>query len=275
MGQGLADGLAYQFDYQDININNEGRRTLDLTFTHQLIRAAVAKDWNNIQVSAGVDFEYYRYHDLLSLELVDALLFPNESLFSYYAGLLYNSLNGRSVPTAGMSWALTYHLYTDDLFQYRDGHPISAFDAHWQGCFTPFRNFTILPSLDGRTLLGGSDYAFAVANMVGGSIAGRYMPQQIAFAGINRAEMAPGTLVVAGLKLRQRISKNQYVTLTGNYGRDSGKLHHIFDASQSSDLVGTGIGYMYNSFLGPLEVELNWSNQTKKAGWYAGFGFVF
>jgi len=32
---------------------------------------------------------------------------------------------------------------------------------------------------------------------------------------------------------------------------------------------------MYNSFLGPLEIELNWSNQTKKLGWYAGFGFVF
>ncbi|MEL5893567.1 patatin-like phospholipase family protein [Bacteroides sp. GD17] len=274
--RGWQTGLAYQFDYKDINIYNEGKRTLDLTFTHQLVRAGVAKDWNQVQVSAGIDFDYYRYHDLLSLEPLDAVMFKNGALFSYYAGLLFNSLNGRSVPTKGMSWAVTYNLYTDNLLRYKDHNPVSAFSAHWQGCFTPTRDFTIIPSIDGRVLAGGKDdYTFAVSNLLGGSIAGRYMPQQIPFVGINRAELASGTLIVTGLQLRQRILKNQYILVTGNYGRSSGKLHELFEASQSSDLVGTGVGYMYNSFLGPLEVQLNWSNQTKKLGWYAGFGFVF
>ena len=247
-----------------------------MTFTHQLVHGGVTKDWNKVQVSAGVNFEYYRYHDLLSLEPVDAMMFKNESLFGYYAGLLFNSLNGRSVPTKGMSWAVTYNLYTDNLFQYKNANPVSALSAHWQGCFSPSSHFTIIPSVDGRALMGGhGDYAFAVTNMLGGSIAGRYMPQQIPFAGINRAELAPATLVVTGLQLRQRILKNQYLLLTGNYGRSSEKLHRILDASESNDLVGAGIGYMYNSFLGPLEIQLNWSNQTKSVGWYAGFGFVF
>lgn len=101
------------------------------------------------------------------------------------------------------------------------------------------------------------------------------MPQQIPFVGINRAELASATLIVAGLQFRQRILKNQYILVTGNYGRSSDKLSQLFESMQSYDLVGTGIGYMYNSFLGPLEIQLNWSNQTKKLGWYAGFGFVF
>ena len=274
--KGWQTGLAYQFDYKDMSIYNEGKRTLDLTFTHQLIHAGMAKDWNKVQVSVGVNFEHYRYHDLLSLEPLDAVMFRNESLFSYFAGLLYNSLNGRSVPTKGMSWAVTYNLYTDNLFQYKDNNPISAFYAHWQGCFSPSSHFTIIPSVDGRALMGGHDnYTFAVTNMLGGNIAGRYMPQQIPFVGINRAELASGTLIVTGLQLRQRILKNQYILVTGNYGRSSGKLRQLFDAPQSYDLVGTGIGYMYNSFLGPLEIQLNWSNQTKSVGWYAGFGFVF
>lgn len=65
------------------------------------------------------------------------------------------------------------------------------------------------------------------------------------------------------------------MSVTGNYGRSSGELHELFEAPRSYNLVGAGIGYMYNSLLGPLEIELNWSNQTKKLGWYAGFGFVF
>lgn len=35
---GWQAGLAYQFDYKDMNIYNEGKRALDLTFTHQLVR---------------------------------------------------------------------------------------------------------------------------------------------------------------------------------------------------------------------------------------------
>lgn len=274
--EGWQTGIAYQFDYEDINIYNEGKRTLDLTFTRQLLRAGVAKDWNRIQVSAGIDFEHYNYHDLLSMETVEAKKFKNESLFSYFAGLLYNSLNGRSVPTKGMAWSVNYNLYTTNLFRYRDNNPISAISAHWRGSFTPLKNFTITPSVDGRMLAGGgSNYNFAVANMLGGTIAGRYMPQQIPFVGINRAELASSTLIVAALQLRQRISKNQYILVTGNYGRSSGKLHELFETSHAYDLVGTGIGYMYNSFLGPVEIQLNWSNQTKKLGWYAGLGFVF
>lgn len=274
-GTGWQTGINYQFDYKDINIYNEGKRTLDLTFTHQQFQAGVAKDWHKVQVSAGIAFEHYNYHDLLSLEPVDGVMFRNESLFSYFAGLVFNNLNGRSVPTKGMSWAVNYNLYTDNLFQYKDNNPISALSAHWMGCFTPLKNFTVIPSIDGRVLAGNSDNTFAVTNMLGGSISGRYMPQQIPFAGINRAELASGTLIVAGLKLRQRLFKNQYVLVTGNYGRSSDKLHELFESTHSYDLVGVGIGYMYNSFLGPIEIQLNWSNQTKKVGWYAGLGFVF
>lgn len=273
--KGWQAGINYKFDYKDINIYNEGKRTLDLTFTHQQLTAGAAKDWNRVQVSVGFSFEHYNYHDLLSLEPVDALMFRNKSLFTYFAGLLYNSLNGRSVPTKGLSWSVMYRLYTDNLFRYEGNNPISAFSVHWQGCFTPLRNFTVIPSVDGRVLAGGGNYSFAVTNMVGGNIAGRYMPQQIPFAGINRAELASASLVVAGLKFRQRIFKSHYVLVMGNYGRSSGELHGLFETSRSYNLVGTGIGYMYNSLLGPLEIELNWSNQTKKLGWYAGFGFVF
>lgn len=275
-GRGWLAGLTYQFDYKDINIYNEGKRTLDLTFTHQLISAGVAKDWHKIQVNAGVEFENYRYHDMLSLEPVDAVLFKNESLFTYYAGLMFNNLNGRSVPTSGMSWNVAYKLYTDNFFQYKNNNPISAFEAHWKGCYTPTSHFTVIPSVAGRVLLGGhDDYTFAISNLLGGVIPGRYMPQQIPFAGINRAELASSTLVIAGLQLRQRILKNQYLLLMGNYGRSSEQMHTLFSGNQSYDLVGAGIGYMYNSIIGPVEIQLNWSNQTKSVGWYAGIGFVF
>lgn len=273
--RGWQTGLMYQFDYKDINIYNEGKRALDLTFTHHLVRAAFAKDWNQIQVSLGVDFDSYRYHDKLSLDPLSDALFRNTSLINYFAGLVFNNLNERSAPTKGMSWTVMYHLYTDNFVQYKDNNPISVFYANWEGCLSLSSKFTMIPSLYGRVLSGSDRYPFAIVNMVGGTMPGRYMPQQIPFVGINRAELAGATLIVAGLHLRQRILKNQYISVMGSYGRNSGKLHQVFDGDDSSNMVGVGIGYMYKSFVGPVEVQLSWSNQTKKMGWYAGVGFVF
>ncbi len=162
---GWQAGLAYQFDYKDMNIYNEGKRALDLTFTHQLVRMGAAKDWNNIQVSLGIDFDYYHYHDLLSLDPLASALFENSSLFSYFAGLVFNNLNERSAPTKGMSWAVSYHLYTDNFFQYKDNNLISVFDARWQGCFSPSSKLTVTPSFYGRVLSGSDNYPFAIINM--------------------------------------------------------------------------------------------------------------
>lgn len=169
---GWQAGLAYQFDYKDMNIYNEGKLTLDLTFTHQLVRMGAAKDWNNIQVSLGIDFDYYHYHDLLSLDPLASALFENSSLFSYFAGLVFNNLNERSAPTKGMSWAVSYHLYTDNLFQYKDNNPISVFDARWQGCFSPSSKLTVTPSFYGRVLSGSDNYPLPSSIWWGGPYRG-------------------------------------------------------------------------------------------------------
>ena len=63
MGRWMAGRTCLSVDYKDMNIYNEGKRALDLTFTHQLVRMGAAKDWNNIQVSLGIDFDYYHCHD--------------------------------------------------------------------------------------------------------------------------------------------------------------------------------------------------------------------
>lgn len=274
-GNGWQAGGAYQFSYKDINLYNAGKRTLDITFTHQLLRLGVAKDWSKLQIGAGMDFEYYRYHDLISLEPLQAEKFKDEALFSYYVGVVYNSLNSRSMPTRGMSWSAGYRLYTDNLFRYRDDVPVSALAAHWKGCFGLTGSLTFMPYVAVRLLSGSDGYPFSIGNLLGGNLPARYMPQQIAFVGVKRAELAPAALLVGGVELRQHLLKRHYASLVGNYGRTSDKPRRLLKTNNADNLAGVGIGYMYNSILGPLEFQLNWSTQTKQLGWYASFGFVF
>ena len=40
-------------------------------------------------------------------------------------------------------------------------------------------------------------------------------------------------------------------------------------------LGGVGLGYAYNSIVGPLKATLHWSNLSKKVGFYLSLGYNF
>ena len=194
----------------------------------------------------------------MSLDPLASALFENSSLFSYFAGLVFNNLNERSAPTKGMSWAVSYHLYTDNLFQYKDNNPISVFDVRWQGCFSPSRTAADIPDCSRRckglhesSATRSSASATDFRSRRRAECPGRgTIPPRGLYAtadtvyGHHRAELSQAALLVAGLNLRQRILKNQYISVMGSYGRNSGKFHQILDSSESVDMAGGGIGYM-------------------------------
>ena len=169
-----------------------------------------------------------------------------------------------------------YRLYTDNLLHYRGEVPVSAFTGQWQAYLSPGRDLTLIPALSARWLTGGAGrYGFALGNLLGGNRGGRYLPQQLPFVGIHKAEEVENMLLTASLQMRQRLWKNNYLLLTGNYARIAERPCDLFRGREAHGLFGMGVGYMYNSFLGPLEVQFSWSNRTKQVSWYAGVGFFF
>ena len=90
--------------------------------------------------------------------------------------------------------------------------------------------------------------------------------------GISYMEMTEQVTVVSALKLQQRIGANQYVSLTGNFALNSDKLKNIF---QKDNFFGFGLTYGYDSFIGPLEGSVYWSDRTNKVGFLVSFGYNF
>ena len=116
-----------------------------------------------------------------------------------------------------------------------------------------------------------ADLDFAIANMMGGNAPGRYVNHQLPFVGINYMELAGSKLFTAGIRFRQRMGTNHYVTLTGNTGVQHDEWRHLFDRM----MWGGGVSYGYDTFLGPLEITFNYSNITHKLGTYISFGYEF
>ena len=130
---------------------------------------------------------------------------------------------------------------------------------------------TLIPQ-GGLRFIFGDDIPIPYANVLGGEMAGRYVDHQLPFIGISNAAFRRNNLVVLRMDLRFQLARNNYLTGTFNYGRDFFSFRQF---ETGEDLWGAGVGYAYNTIVGPLKAIFHWSSVTRSLGFYASLGFDF
>lgn len=264
--------FSYMFQYNDINVYHKGDRAYNTTYKYHLGEFGFSDVWyKNLRFGVGVRYEYYKYKDFLFKKPELAMDVESEHYLSYYGQLHYNTFNKGYFPSKGSDFKASYSLYTDNMVQYNGHAPFSALSASWESVFSLTRRFAVLPAIYGRVLIGrGVPYAFQ--NALGGDTFGRFLPQQLPFAGITNTELMDNSLMVASLKLRQRMGSIHYLTLTGTYALTDDKFFELPDGRK---IYGVSVGYGLDSMFGPLEFSIGYSNQTDKVRCYLNLGFYF
>ena len=265
--------FSYMFQYNDINIYEEGDRAYNTTYKYHLAEFGFSDVWyKNFRFGLGLRFEYYKYKDFLfkKPEISD-LKVESEHFLSYFAQVQYNTYDKGRFPSKGSDFRAAYSLYTDNMAQYNEHAPFSALNASWASVIPVTRRFSIIPSIYGRILIG-RDFPYPLQNAIGGDGPGFYIPQQIPFAGVTHLEFMDNTIMIASIKFRQRMGAIHYLTLTGNYGLTDS---NFFDILKGKQLFGISAGYGMDSIFGPLEISLGYSNQTDKGSCFVNLGYYF
>ena len=94
------------------------------------------------------------------------------------------------------------------------------------------------------------------------------------FIGINYADIFPNSAAVVRLDFRTRIGKKHYVTAIGNVARYGGSVDHLFGSS-GSGIWGAGVKYAYDTPIGPLGINVHYSDHNNKVGAYVNIGYYF
>ncbi|MDR1273024.1 MAG: patatin-like phospholipase family protein [Odoribacteraceae bacterium] len=264
--------LSYAFRYNDLSFYYKGVKSDNVAYRYHRVALEASNMFvKNFNLQAGVRYEYHDYRALLYANYpAGNVVVKPEGLFSYYAVARMETFDKRYYPSRGHSFRAGYTLYTDNLYSYKGASPFSALDFYYESVVTLTRRVKLIPSLHGRVLLGKP--ASPTLNYIGGTLAGRYLPQQIPFAGVRNLEPAQDAVVVARAKLRYRLGARHYVSLAGNYLRQGDRF---FDLPGSGAMAGGELGYSYDSIIGPLDVVFNYSNWTRKPGFYFNVGYYF
>ena len=265
--------FSYMFQYNDINIYEEGERAYITTYKYHLAEFGFSDVWyKNFRFGLGFRFEYYKYKDFLfkKPEFI-GLDVESEHFLSYFAQVHYNTYDKGYFPSKGSDFKAAYSLYTDNMAQYNEQAPFSALSASWASVIPATRRFSIIPSIYGRVLIG-KGIPYPLKNAIGGEVYGFYIPQQLPFAGVTNMELMENSIIITSLKFRQRMGSIHYLTLTGNYGLTDS---HFFEILKGKQLFGISAGYGMDSVFGPLEISLGYSNQTDKGSCFVNLGYYF
>lgn len=231
--------------------------------------------WSKFFFKTGVRNDWYRVSSLMAEQVTgdyDANQLSNDYITFFLNGRADSFDNGY-IPTKGTSVGISY----DWVF---GGFPNRFNNFH--ALQLDFKKvvggdgIAFLPSINARYLIG-EEVPVPFSNTMGGSIAGRYLDQQMPFIGINNAASMMKFLAIARADLRVKLFKNNYLSAILNYAvsTDEPNLLENIGADAVKDYLGAGLEYVYNTIVGPIGFNLHWSNYTGKVGAYLSLGFDF
>ena len=131
--------------------------------------------------------------------------------------------------------------------------------------------FAFIPSVNFRFLMG-DQIPLAYFNAIGGSLAGRFVDQQMPFIGVTNLVAMENIMTMARADFRIDLLKNHYLTAIVNYVHDSEFFREYVNGTGN---FGAGIEYSFDTIFGPLSANIHWSDMTKTVGLYLSAGFNF
>ena len=265
--------VAYGFRHSSMYLQAGGLRSTTNFRTHGLKVYFSTEKARNLDIDLGAQFQWYRDFDVTDTDLLPGSYdydFKRDKFLSGFARFQFDWRDQKNFPTRGSAFDGQFNYYLNRLFQ-PGGKDFSAFSIHYTHVI-PFGNrMAGIVTLDNRTLLG-SNVPVAMGNVMGGTLRGRYIDQQLSFIGFGYSHLFKNVLSEATLDLRYRMLDNHYFFLSGAYALAFQNLKAVF---ADGSIYGASLGYAYNSFIGPLAANLYWSNYTKSVGFYFSLGYNF
>lgn len=258
--------------WTDLNTLNLWEHKLGFSFLHAKQEVYVSNmTWRMFDFNAGVRNEVFRIRNIKSDDILGDYNFNqlNNDFISLFASARTDTFDDGYFPSKGLKGQLNYAwTFAGFPVNFKNFHTISA---GVKGVIPLGKVLALLPYANMRFLLG-HEVPVAYFNAIGGSLAGRYVDQQIPFIGVTNLWAMKNIMTMGGLDLRFKLHKNHYLTGIVNYVRD---CDHFDTYLQGAGYFGAGLEYAYNTIFGPLKANVHWSDMTHKVGFYISAGYNF
>ena len=263
--------LVYDIGYHNFNLYAHDKRIDNLYFLWQNGEIKYVGAFRNFELQAGLQWNYFGYSNEVYDTNYNPLAIHPGSFVNYFLSLNMASYDNLYYPSKGCLGQVKFKMITDDFLGYKNQSPVGTMEMYIETVLKMTSRFAVLPRLTGR-VVWGDEIPPIYLNYMGGDMNSRYLPQQIAFPGIRNIQLFENALIVGQLALRYKVYKKHFLFLTGRYAKNAPKIRELI---QGRDIWSSNVKYSYHSPIGPISLEVNYSNWVKKVGVYFNLGYYF
>lgn len=223
--------------------------------------------WDSYSAGIGIRKEYIDIDNGLS----NSTIIPPSSNGWYthhYAFISLNTLNNFSYPTEGLRFDAEAKYISNG-----QGNTGTVLYANFKKAFSLSKKFTTTLNVYGRAIID-NQLGLIYKNYWGGINNTQYLDRHIPFMGANWIQGTNNAMGVARTDFRYELFRNNYIILTGNYGRYSEDIDNFF-GEVPEDIWGAGISYSYNSIIGPIDFTIMHSTAVNKPIINISIGYEF
>lgn len=273
-GRGLDFASTLSFQSVQNGDFNTATNSFSIDYTMSRAEAHIAfLPWRRMSLQLGfmIDYLYITsiradfYMLVNRMETIDKTnFFP-----SPYLTLRHDTFDDPYFPTEGTIYQLCYNLYFKGLLH---ESPLTHAGQFNLRSARSLGRFTLLPHFDVRYI---SYDIYPYVNMLSISDANRTRDHHITFVGISTTYAAMRLVGSLGLDARLRIGKKHYITASGQVLHEAKGVSKLIDKENSKTHLGVALEYAYSSFIGPLRLNVHWSDISKTPGFYISAGMDF
>ncbi len=268
-------GISYKIGSEDMNIYKSTENQNTLSFIYQRLQLNFSNIYlRNFNFELGSRFEHFDFDRHLKANIpagYEEYSLYDRSYLSYYVRALMDSRDDYYYATSGMSFDAEVSYFHTDFRE--DFDKFASVSLAVNGVLRFSDNLVIIPHLYGRVVVGDCSEV-PYMNYVGGTHPGRYFSQQMPFVGVNYANIVYNTAVIGRVDLRQRFAKRHYLYAIANYLRSDNRFDGLFSNGCMANW-GLGVKYSYDSPIGPLSLNVHWSDFDNRFGAYVSLGHYF
>ena len=274
--KGMYFDFNYEVGYNDMRFNKEGSSFANTTFSDNILSAGISTSWRWARIDGGVCFNNYNYKSMLIDRKHESDQFTDnmegsKNFWNFYVSLGVNTTNKKQFATSGVKIKAEGNIFKGHEIAVNNRNTVYA--ASISGTlYAPLsRRLCLIPALYIRTLNKHS-YTYGISNIIGGEWESHYLSMQIPFYGLSYIEWSDRTVAIARFQARYRMGKSHYLTGTFNAGNYGNGFKNLTD---TKPLIGYGLNYSYDSFIGPLGFSISGSNISSKPNLLISLGYVF
>ena len=262
----------------DPNIQNINLDVTDLT--NQIYLQTVLKE--EFAFTVGVEHKYLNY-STRTLNQVDTEIdvsnsnqrttFEDSNYFSAYSQIKLDTYDDKYFPTKGLFFDGDIHFYAFSSDYNDNFSEFAVVKAKFGGVFSPLHNLSIKLGTEGGFKLGTSPVASFdfVLGGFGNDFVNNFMP----FFGYDFLSLPGNSYVKGSGSLDYRIAPKHHLLFSANYANVEDDLFRTGDWFEEPSFSGYGLGYGFESFLGPIQIYYSWSPEINESNVFFSVGYWF